>query len=65
MKSSEIDGCKEGEIVVNPIYQFTETETDTFGNVSGSWVRAGELYYKEKLFMAGMKDNQRLPDTLI
>lgn len=54
LEISEIDGCEDGEIVVNPLYRFVEKETDGFGHVTGDWVRVGELHHKEKLFAAGI-----------
>ena len=54
LEISEIDGCKDGEIVVNPLYRFVEKETDVFGYVTGDWVQVGELQHKEKLFAAGI-----------
>ena len=54
LEISEIDGCEDGEIVVNSLYRFVEKETDGFGHVTGDWVRVGELHHKEKLFAAGI-----------
>lgn len=54
LEISEIDGCEDGEIVVNPLYRFVEKETDGFGHVTGDWARVGELHHKEKLFAAGI-----------
>ena len=57
LEVSEIDGCKDGEIVVNPLYRFIEKETDMFGYVTGDWVQVGKLHHKEKLFMAGISND--------
>ena len=57
LEVSEIDGCKDGEIVVNPLYRFIEKETDMFGYVIGDWVQVGKLHHKEKLFMAGISND--------
>ena len=54
LEISEIDGCEDGEIVVNPLYRFVEKETEGFGHVTGDWARVGELHHKEKLFAAGI-----------
>ena len=54
LEISEIDGCEDGEIVVNSLYRFVEKETDGFGHVTGDWARVGELHHKEKLFAAGI-----------
>ena len=57
LEVSEIDGCEDGEIVVNPLYRFIEKETDMFGYVTGDWVQVGKLHHKEKLFMAGISND--------
>ena len=57
LEVSEIDGCKDGEIVVNPLYRFIEKETDMFGYVTGDWVQVGKLHHKEKMFMAGISND--------
>lgn len=54
LEISEIDGCENGEIVVNPLYRFQESKTDESGKVCGEWIRTGELHHKEKLSMAGI-----------
>ena len=54
LEISEIDGCVDGEVTVNPLYQFYETGVSTEGRVCGNWKRVGELHHKEKLMMAGM-----------
>ena len=54
LEISEIDGCQDGEIVVNPLYRFVETKTEEAEGVSGDWIRVGELHNKEKLLMAGI-----------
>lgn len=53
LEITEIDGCKDGEIVLNPIYRFCETKRDHNGKVLGEWRKVGELHHTEKLFMAG------------
>ncbi len=57
LEISEIDGCVDGEIIVNPLYRFQELDHGKSGTVLGTWVKVGELHHKEKLFMAGMKDD--------
>ena len=57
LEISEIDGCENGEIVVNPLYRFQETGIDETGKVCGEWLKTGELHHKEKLFMAGVSDD--------
>lgn len=57
LEISEIDGCEDGEIVLNPIYSFQENGMDKNGKVLGDWVRVGKLHHKEKLQMAGLDDD--------
>lgn len=51
LEISEIKEYKKGEIVLNPIFRFRETEERT-------WDRVGELCHKEKLVMAGLCDDK-------
>ena len=62
LEISEIDGCEDGEIKLNPLYQFEELGEDTFGKVTGTWKKVGELHHKQKLHMAGISNDQRLLD---
>lgn len=57
LEISEITGCEDGEIAINPLYTFQEKGMDEKGNVLGDWVKVGELYHKEKLMMAGLCDD--------
>lgn len=57
LEISEIDGCKDGEIEVNPLYRFVEREIDVLGHVTGDWMQVGELHHKEKMFMAGISND--------
>lgn len=50
LEISEIDGCENGEIKVNPIYSFRESGR-------GEWRKVGELHHTEKLFAAGLCDD--------
>lgn len=54
LEITEIDGCADGEIVLNPIYRFCEIKRDYDGKVLGEWRKIGELHHTEKLFMAGL-----------
>lgn len=54
LEITEIDGCRDGEIVLNPIYRFQETQKGEDGKVLGEWIRVGELHHTEKLSMAGL-----------
>lgn len=58
LEISEIEGCVNGEILLNPIYGFQETGIGKTGKVLGSWVKVGELHHKEKLQMAGLYDER-------
>lgn len=57
LEISEIDGCVDGEIRLNPIYRFEEQGVDCQGKVIGSWKKIGELQHREKLWMAGFYDH--------
>ena len=57
MEISEIDHCLDGEIVLNPIYHFEETDLDRNGKVLGNFTKIGSLKHKEKLSMAGFEDD--------
>ena len=49
----EVDGIKDGEIQLNPLYLFEEIgETD--GRINGQWKRVGELKHTGKLQRAGL-----------
>lgn len=54
---SEIDGCIDDEIVLNPIYCFQEQGTGKKGAVLGNWVKTGSLHHKEKLWQEGLDDD--------
>ena len=54
LEISEIDGCEDGEIKLNPLYQFEELGEDDLGKVAGTWKKVGELKHKNKLYMAGI-----------
>ena len=57
LEIAEIEGCVDGEIKVNPLYRFAESDSREKGKVEGSWEKIGELHCKEKLFMAGIYDD--------
>lgn len=50
LEISEIDGCENGEIKINPLYSFQE-------NGKGEWKKTGRLHHKEKLLAAGLCDD--------
>ena len=60
LEISEIDGCRDGEIMINPLYCFQELSGNKSGAVKGTWVKKGELHHKDKLLMAGISNDQRL-----
>ena len=60
LEITEIDGCKDGEILLNPIYRFCERGMDADGKIIGCWEKVGELHHREKLEMAGIGDDTRL-----
>lgn len=57
LEITEIDGYRDGEIILNPIYRFEEQGMSTAGGILGSWERVGELHHKEKLVAAGFGDD--------
>lgn len=54
LEITEIEGCVDGEIVLNPIYRFQELRTGNDGSVFGEWQKTGELHHTDKLLMAGL-----------
>lgn len=51
---TEIDRMEEGEIRLNPLYEFVEMgEAD--GKICASWAKRGELIHRGKLYAAGME----------
>ena len=57
LEISEIDGCEDGEIKLNPIYCFEEEGMAPEGVVQGTWKKVGDLRHREKLWMAGIYDH--------
>ena len=53
LEIAEVLGYVNGEIQLNSIYQYKETEDSEGGKVCGEWKRKGELVNKEKLMNAG------------
>ena len=50
----EVDRLSEGEICLNPQYEFVEMgERD--GKLTGIWKKTGDLIHKGKLYAAGME----------
>ena len=52
LEISEIEGIENGEIKLNPLYKFQETDEKN-GRIIGQWVKVGELIHKEKLIASG------------
>ncbi len=51
---TEIDRMEEGEIRLNPIYEFVEMG-EHYGKINGCWRKRGELIHRGKLYAAGME----------
>jgi pilus assembly protein CpaF len=55
MEIVEVVGCENGEIILNPLYQFKEDEYSTLEKVSGSLQRTEfKMLHTQKLEMAGI-----------
>ncbi len=55
---TEVAGMKNGEIVLNPLYVFKESEESTLNKVSGSLVRTeNKLIFDEKLKRSGIEES--------
>lgn len=51
----ELNGVSEGEIQLNPLYEFVENGMKD-GRITGYWEKRGELLHREKLWAAGMEE---------
>ncbi|MGI6012486.1 MAG: CpaF family protein [Ruminococcus sp.] len=57
MEISEITGCENGQIMINPIYRFEEDEKSTLEKVSGSLVRTENPFINDyKLRISGIHE---------
>lgn len=54
LEIAEIQGCRDGEIILHPLYLFEELGEDN-GKVKGSLVKKNDLQDKEKLKRAGLE----------
>lgn len=55
MEITEVLGCKDGEIQLNPLFHFVEDEKSTLNRVSGSLVRTGnQIQNDHKLRLQGI-----------
>ena len=52
---AELNGVKEGEIQLNPLYEFVESGIQE-GKIIGHWEKRGELLHQEKLLAAGLEN---------
>lgn len=50
----EVAGMEQGEIILNPLYEFVEMG-ERNGKITGSWLKKGELIHRGKLYNAGME----------
>lgn len=50
----EVAGYVDGEIILSPLYTFTEEGSDDNGRVLGRLVKQGDLIHREKLINAGI-----------
>jgi pilus assembly protein CpaF len=56
LEITEVLDCKEGDILLNPLFVFEEYSEEK-GRVKGTYVKKNELIHKEKLMRAGIKIN--------
>ena len=52
LEVSEVLSVEEGEIQMNPLFQFEEIE-EIKGEIKGRWRQVGELYKRDKLMLSG------------
>lgn len=51
----ELNGIREGEIQLHPLYEFVENGENN-GIIKGCWEKRGEVLHREKLIAAGMEE---------
>ena len=51
---TEVMGCENGEIKLNPLYEFEEAGQDGKGNIIGRLQKKGVLLHENKLKAAGL-----------
>ena len=54
LEITEVTGYSEGNIILKPLYQFSETGEDEKGRILGTLQKKGELSHVEKLQSAGL-----------
>lgn len=52
----EIDKIEQGEIQLNPLYEFVEMGVQN-GKIIGNWIKKGEILHREKFYRAGIKES--------
>lgn len=52
LEISEVEGIEAGEIKLNPLYRFRETNEEN-GRIKGQWEKVGSLMHTEKLVASG------------
>lgn len=55
LEITEIIGCENGEIRLNPLFLFEETGVDSRGLITGRLQRKGGLLHEDKLKAAGLQ----------
>lgn len=55
LEITEIIGCEDGEIRLNPLFLFEETGVDSRGIITGRLQRKGGLLHEDKLKAAGLQ----------
>lgn len=54
LEIAEVEGCRNGEVILRTLYIFEEAKEDKEGNIWGNFVRKGDLQHVEKLRAAGI-----------
>lgn len=54
LEITEITGCEQGEIKLNPLFVFEELGEDSQGNIVGRLEKKGEIQHENKLKAAGL-----------
>ena len=54
LEVTEVMGCENGEIKLNPLYEFEEAGQDGKGNIIGRLQKKGVLLHENKLKAAGL-----------
>lgn len=58
LEIAEVDGIKNGEIILNTLYKFQETGIEPDGHIQGRLVKMGTLHSTDKLSAAGLEVQQ-------